>query len=184
MKIYFVTGNKGKFLEVKQIMKKYNIKVQQIKIDKPEIKSDSIKEIAEDAAKKLAQKLGKPIVCEDTGFFLKAFKNFPGAHPKFVYDGIGLKGIFKLLEGKKRDAYFMTVAAYCTPSGKPKSFSGIFHGKVSKSISKKASLPGLPYDKMFMPKGYKKTWAEIPEAKLKGNHRKQAFEKLARFLKK
>ncbi|MCK4589874.1 MAG: non-canonical purine NTP pyrophosphatase [Nanoarchaeota archaeon] len=180
--IYFVTGNQGKFIEVKQIMSQFNIKVKQIKIDKPEIKSNSIKEIAEDAAKNLAKKLKKPIVCEDTGFFLKAYHNFPGAHPKFIYDAIGLKGLYTLLKNKNRNAYFMTVAAYCTPSGKPKSFSGIFHGQVSKSISKKAALPGLPYDKIFIPQGYSKTWAELPEAKNKGNHRKQAFEKLARYL--
>ena len=184
MKIYFVTGNKGKYLEVKEVMKEFGIKVEQIKIDKPEIKSDSIKEIAMDAAEKLAKKVGKTIVCEDTGFFLEAFKNFPGAHPHFIYNAIGLEGIFKLLKGKKRGAYFMTVAAYCKPGGKAKCFEGIFEGKVTKMISRKKTLPGLPYDKIFIPKGYKKPWAEIMHVKKKDSHRLRAFRKLAKFLKK
>ena len=47
MKIFFVTGNKGKFMEVQEIMKEQGIEVEQIEIDKPEIKSDSIKEIVQ-----------------------------------------------------------------------------------------------------------------------------------------
>lgn len=181
--IYFVTGNQGKYQEVKQIMKPFGIQVEQIKINKPEIKSDSIKEIAEDAAQKLSQQLKKTIVCEDTGFFLQAFKNFPGAHPKFVYEAIGFDGIFKLLENKERAAYFMTVAAYCEPGQKAQTFEGKFNGQVADYIAKEDSHVQLPYDKIFIPHGYSQTWAEIPEAKLKDNHRKQAFEKLAHFLK-
>ncbi|MFC1801213.1 non-canonical purine NTP pyrophosphatase [Nanoarchaeota archaeon] len=184
MKIFFVTGNKGKFMEVKEIMDGQEIEVEQIEIDKPEMKSDSIKEIAKDAAEKLANQLGKTIVVEDTGFFLKAFNNFPGAHPKFVYDGIGLEGIFKLLEGKDRSAYFKTVAAYSEPGKEAVCFEGVFEGRVADNISDVDSLPGLPYDKMFIPANGDKPWSEIPEAKKEGNHRKEAFEKLAKFLKK
>ena len=181
--IYFVTGNQGKFQEVRKIMEPFNIQVEQIKIDKPEIKSDSIKEIAQDAAQNLAKQLNKTIVCEDTGFYLKAYKNFPGVHPKFIYDAIGLTGIFKLLENKNRQAYFMTVAAYCEPGQKAKIFEGIFQGQVADYIAEKDSHKQLPYDKIFIPGGYSQTWAELPEAKLKDNHRKQAFEKLAQYLK-
>lgn len=184
MKVYFVTGNQGKFIEVSEIMKAKGIEVEQIKMDKPEIKSDSIREIAADAAEKLAQKLGKPIVCEDTGFFLEAFNNFPGAHPKFVYDAIGLEGIFKLLEGKGRKAYFMTAAAYCGPGKKAEIFEGILKGRVAEKISEEKALPGLPYDRIFVPENGEKPWSETPEIKKKSNHRKEAFEKLADFLKK
>jgi len=184
MKVYFVTGNQGKFIEVSEIMNAKGIGVEQINMDKPEMKSDSIKGIAKDAAEKLAGQLGKPIVCEDTGFFLEAFNNFPGAHPKFVFDAIGLEGIFKLLGGKKRGAYFMTATAYCEPGKKARIFEGILKGRVAERISEKKSLPGLPYDRIFIPEKGDRPWSETPEIKKKANHRKEAFGKLAEFLKK
>ena len=48
MKLYFVTGNIGKYQEVKEIMKDYGINVSHIKIDKPEKDNPDIKEIDND----------------------------------------------------------------------------------------------------------------------------------------
>jgi len=184
MKIYFVTGNKGKYLEVKEVMNQYNIKVEHLDIDKPEIKAETIEEIAKDAAEKLAKKLKKTIVCEDTGLFFKAYHNFPGPHPKFVYEAIGFEGIFKLLEGKTREAYFMTVAAYCEPGKKAKTFEGMVEGTIAERITKKIFHVQLPYDQIFIPKGYDKPWAEIIEIKKGDSHRVRAFKKLAEWLSK
>lgn len=179
MKIYFVTGNPGKFNEVKECLEEIGVEVEQIKIDKPEIKSDDIVEIAEDAAKKLASELNKAIVVDDTGVFFETYENFPGAHPKFVINSIGYEGIFRLLEGKNRSAYFMTAAAYADPEGNVKSFTGKQMGRISEEI-KGNHIKGFPYDSIFVPEGHETCLAEMKEKK--ASHRTTAFLKLAKWL--
>jgi len=181
-KVSFVTGNKGKAEEVKEILSKCDVEVEHIDIGKPEIDSDDLREIATYAAKKLAKELQKIVVIEDTGLYFKAFNNFPGTRPKFVVNGIGLKGILKLLKGEERGAYFMTVAAIGWPDGRVKLFEGKVEGKISEEI-KGESPEGLPYDSILIPEGHEKTFAEIPEVKKDISHRKSAFEKLGEWLK-
>lgn len=183
MKFYFVSGNAGKYIEVKDILAKHNIEVEHIKISKPEIDADKIEDIAVNSAEELAKKLDKTIIVEDTGFFLNAFENFPGSHAKFVISQIGIYGIFKLLEGKSRDAYFKCCAAYCEPGQKARVFTGIIDGQVSEDTAKLESHPQLPYDSIFIPEGCSKPWADIIEEKANDSHRLKAFNKLAEWLK-
>ncbi len=183
IKIYFVTGNKGKFSEIKDILAKYDVEAEHIDKDKPEIDSEDLKEIATYAAKKLAKELGKTVVIEDTGLYFKAFNNFPGTRPKFVYKGIGLKGILKLLEGENREAYFMTIAAIGWPDGKVKLFEGKTEGRIAEEIKGK-SHEQLPYDSIFIPEGYDKVFAEIMDVKRQVSHRVKAFEKVGEYLSK
>ena len=117
MKISLVTTNKGKFEEIAALFKEYDIEVEWINKKYDEDNEDAIEDTAKKAAKKLANELGKPIVLEDTGLFFEAYDGFPGQSPKFVFKTLGYKGIFKLLDGESRKAYFKTAAAYCEPGG-------------------------------------------------------------------
>jgi len=181
MNISFVTGNKGKYEEVREILGIYKIEVEHINQGKPEIDSDNIKEIATYSAQTLAKQLQKIIVIEDTGLYFHAFNNFPGTRPKFVYKGIGLEGCLKLLKGLDREAHFVTVAAIGWPNGKVELFEGTTQGKICEEINGK-SHPQLPFDSIFIPKGYDKTFAEILTVKKKLSHRRKAFEKLGEHL--
>lgn len=182
MKISFVTQNKYKYNEVKEILAKFNIEVEQISVEKPE-QGKTIEEIAKNAAEILSKKLNKTVVVEDTGVFFLAYDNFPATKPKEVFEEIGFKGLLDKLKGKKRDAQFKTVAAYCEPNKKAKLFVGFVNGKISEEVRLK-DKDVMPYEKIFIPEGYDKVWAEIPDIKKKISHRVQAFEKLGEFLKK
>ncbi|MBD3310660.1 non-canonical purine NTP pyrophosphatase [Candidatus Woesearchaeota archaeon] len=183
MKIYLVTGNRHKFREIKELMDRNRIEIEQIDLDKPEEKSDDIKEIAETAAKRLADEFKKPVMVDDTGIYFTAWNNFPGPHPKFVWNSLGYEGMLKLLEGKERAAYFMTVAAYCEPGKEPVSFEGRCKGRIIDEIRCK-DKDVQPYERIFVPEGYDKVWAEIPEIKAGLSHRVSAFQQLADHLKK
>ena len=98
MKLYFVTGNKHKFNEVKRISEKFNIDLEQFKGKKLEPKDLSVKEVAELNAKKFYKELKQPIIVDDTGIFFEAYPKFPGNHPKLMYNLLGFKGLLKLLE--------------------------------------------------------------------------------------
>jgi len=183
MKINFVTGNLGKYEEVKELMEKRGIAVEHINISKPEIDSNDVKEVAEYAAKKLANKLNKTVVVEDTGFYLDAYKNFPGTNSKSVFNGIGFEGFMRLLDGKTREAAFRIIVSYCKPGKKPVYFEGKINGTITTEVFE-GGHDSLPYDQIFIPQGNDKTYSQDPDFKNKTCHRVTAFGKLADYLEK
>lgn len=181
-KIYFATGNKHKFAEVKKVFDEAGIEIEQLDVEKPEIRSDKVEDIAEYAAEKLANETGKTLFVDDTGIYFKAYPGFPGPYPKFVADTIGYDGIFRLLEGKDRSVYFKTVAAFCEPGKEVVLFDGVMDGTIINEVRCK-DKDVMPYERIFAPEGYDKVWAEIPEVKKNISHRVKAFKKLAEWLK-
>ena len=182
--IIFITTNKHKVEEISFALKDFDIKVKQLKFEYEENKEDTMEEVSEKAVKFLAKKLKKEIIVEDTGLFFESYNNFPGALPKFVINGIGFDGVFRLLKGKNRKAYFKTVIGYCKPKGTPKLFSGEMHGKITtKVIEGRKKI--MPYDHIFIPEGYKKVIAEMSlEEKNSFSQRGKATKKLGKFLNK
>lgn len=184
MKVAFVTTNKHKFREVQDILKAYPIELEHLDMEYEENHDSSLDEIARDAAKKLANELQKPIVLEDTGLFFEAYHNFPGALPKFVMNSIGYKGIFKLLAGESRNAYFETVAAFCDPGQEPVLFEGIMRGEITEEVHNEEKEE-MPYDKIFIPEGKTTTISDMTlEEKNSFSQRAQAFRKFGEYFVK
>ena len=184
MRIYFVTTNKHKFQEVKDVLKDYPIELEHLNLDYEESREEDMAEIAKKASKKLADILKKPIVLEDTGLFFEAYNNFPGALPKFVITSIGFKGIFKLLERESRKAHFKTVAAFCKPGKEPVLFEGIMKGEITKKVHN-PEKDEMPYDKIFIPEGKTKTISDMTlQEKNTFSQRAQAFRKFGEYIKK
>ena len=152
MKIAFITTNKHKFEEVQALLKDYDIELIHEELEYDENHDHGIEEIAKNAAKKLADELGRPVILEDTGLFFEAYEGFPGPLPKFIIQTLNFKGIFKLLKGENRNAYFKTVAAFCEPKKDPILFEGIMNGKITEEIHNEEK-DSMPYDKIFIPDG-------------------------------
>ena len=180
--VYFVTGNSGKFREARNVLKKYDVKLKQIKYSKPEDKKLSTEKIAENAARILVKKFKKSIIAEDTGIFFEAYKDFPGRNSKVIFNKLGLNGILKKLENKTRKAYFKTAIGYA--NGKRiRVFVGYCKGTIAENPRGKLE-ENLPYDTIFIPKGYSKVFAEIMKTKQKISSRVRAFDKLGEYLSK
>ncbi|MBW2989804.1 RdgB/HAM1 family non-canonical purine NTP pyrophosphatase [Candidatus Woesearchaeota archaeon] len=181
MKIYFVTCNKGKVREFKQILEP-GIQVEQAAIDYPELRSDDPEEIAKLAAKQLADKLDKPVVVEDSGLFIKSLNGFPGTNSAYIHKRIGLKGILKLMKDvKDRECMYVSAVAYCNPKEKPMSFLGTEKGKIAE---KERGSFGFGHDPVFIPFGSRKTYGEIKNCEEAKRFRRKAVLKLVDFLKK
>jgi XTP/dITP diphosphohydrolase len=186
MKIAFVTTNRSKFEEVQSLFKDYGIEVEWINRKYEEDNEDTIEETAKKASRKLADDLNIPIVLEDTGLFFEAYDGFPGQSPKFVFKTLGYRGIFKLLGGEIRKAYFQTSAAYCEPNNEPILFNGIMRGEITTEIynDDNREFDFMPYDRIFIPEGEKETISDMAmEKKNTLSQRSKAFRKLAEFLK-
>ncbi len=182
-KLVFITTNKHKFAQVDLVLKEYEIELEQVVIDYPEDKEKEMKEISLEAAKNLAEKLNRPVIVEDTGLYFTAYNNFPGAQPKFVFNSLGFRGIFKLLEGESRKAFFKTVIGYCEPGKEPLSFEGEMRGR----IIDKVVLPekdAMPYEHIFVADGYSEAFVEMDiELKNSFSQRGKATRLLGEYLK-
>ena len=181
MIINFVTTNKGKVREFKQILEPDH-KVKQLVIDYPELRSDDPEEIACLAAKQLADKLKKIIVVEDSGLFIPSLNDFPGTCSAYIHKRIGLEGILKLMKGiKNRTCYYKSAVGYCEPGKKPVSFLGAEKGKVADKIK---GTHGFGHDPIFIPEGSTKTYGEMGNVKEVKKFRRRAVLKLVEYLGK
>lgn len=178
--ITFVTTNKEKITDISKMLgEKYRLKFNK-DIDLTEIQTLSVEEVVEHKAKQAFKLLKTPVVVSDSGLEIEALNKFPGALVKYANETIGQEGIIKLLDDKKnRFASFVAAIAYCATADK-------VHIFVEKDIGEIATEPrgdGWHFDKIFIPEGETKTWAEIGRLnKNKESAFRRALEKLAQFL--
>jgi XTP/dITP diphosphohydrolase len=181
-KLYFVTQNKHKVAEVGEVLKEFDVEIEQIPMDYFEDTDDTTQEIALKAAKELANKLNKTLIVEDTGIFFKVYNNFPGVITKRIFQAIGYEGLLKLLEGKNREAYFLVVIGYCEPGKEPVLFEGRLEGSMLEEIQG-MDKDVLAYERFFKPVGYDEPMCFMSrEEKNKISHRAIAARKLGEFL--
>ena len=179
--IHFVTKNKHKAQEVKEILAKFKIEIKQLEIEKIEPKDFSVEQVAKTAAETIANETKLPIVLEDTGIYFEAYNNFPGPLPKFIHEGIGFDGIFRLLKDKNRNAYFKTITAYCEPGKEAVLFEGKMKGKITEEIINK-DKDVMVYEKIFIPANYDITLSDMSrEEKNNISHRFLAFKKFGEW---
>jgi XTP/dITP diphosphohydrolase len=164
-KIYFVTTNKGKMTTFSKTMSKYRINVIQIPLETPEPRSDDVAEIAKSKVLYAFEKIGKPCVALDAGFYIDSLNGFPKAFVNFALSTIGVEGILKLLNGKKRECEFRHCLAYMDNTlRKPMLFQSNVRGSLTRS--KKGELKSFNWSalsQIFIPKSASKTLAQMSE---------------------
>lgn len=180
--VFFATSNKGKVEEVSRTLLSYGIKAIQAEMELHELQGLYLEKVAEKKAVDASSILQKPVMVDDTGFYLNAYPNFPGVNARFFSSTASTKGLRKLLEGEERGAFFKTIAAYCAPGEKPELFEGICKGEVVESPV--MGKPPFPYDCVFVPDGEKRTFLELGKDKDKYSQRTRAFQKLGEWLSK
>jgi len=171
-----VTTSKDKLVEINQIL---GTNHQVSKIDIPEIQSLDLDEVVTQKAMDAFKKIKRPVLVEDISFEIKALNGLPGPFIKFFLKTLGTEGTVKLVTKNKTDT--IVTAAVAIYDGKK---LNLFKGKVDGTLSKKdRGTGGFGFDKVFIPKGYKKTFAEMPlSLKNKISHRGKALSKVKKFL--
>jgi len=177
MEICFVTSNENKLREFEEILG-FNLK--QIELDLDEIQAVEVEKVVEHKTKQAFERIKKPVITEDTGLYFEAWNGLPGALIKWFDKTIGYANLCELL-GKNRKAKAQTIVGYF--DGKNyRSFIGEISGKIA---SRPKGNAGFGWDIIFIPDGYKKTFAEMrPEEKNKISMRKIALEKFKEFLRR
>ncbi len=185
-KLYFATGNKYKLKEAQEIL---NIEVEPVNLDIDEIQEIDIDKVVRKKALESYLRFNQPVFVEDTGLFFNALNGFPGALIKWLMISIGTNGslengsnninIINLLRDfEDKTAYAKTSVGFAFSDNIEDIIveSGLVNGRIPE---KNKGKRGFGWDDMFIPNGYKKTFAELGMVvKNKISMRKEALKKL------
>lgn len=157
--IYFITTNEYKFKRFTESANLTGYDVQQLKEETPEIQAANNRQVAEYSAKWAADKFQLPVLKEDVGIYITAYKGFPGPYLSQVEKQLETEGFLRLLANvEDRTAYWEYAIAYCEPDREPVSFYTQHEGSYATEAHGQS---GWDTDKLFIPEGQSKTVSEL-----------------------
>ncbi|MGL4757741.1 MAG: RdgB/HAM1 family non-canonical purine NTP pyrophosphatase [Patescibacteria group bacterium] len=171
--IIFVTGNKNKKQEIIEIL---GGNIEFIDIDLVEIQELDIKMVLEAKAIEGYNKIGKPVIVEDTSLIINDWNGLPGPLIKWFMKSVGNKGILKMIKNfENREAIAITYLAWYDGL-QVKLVEGSIKGTISEE---EKGENGFGWDAIFIPNGSKKTFAQMnSEEKNQFSMRKLALSNL------
>lgn len=191
-KLYFITGNKNKFSEIKAILPN----VEQLEIDLDEIQETDAHKIIEHKMKEALKHHNGQFIIEDTSLYIKSLNDLPGPLIKWFMQKLEAEGIWRISDTNKLDkekieqlgenlkentAEAKTIIGYA----EDKENIHFFEGSIKGHIVKPTGETNFGWDPIFKPVGYDKTFQQMTkEEKNKISMRRMAVEKLKEFLSK
>ena len=186
------TNNQGKYKEISDLLpsniKKHSPK--ELNILSPEETGKTFKENSFIKASYFSKKTNKICLSDDSGLEVDLLKGKPGiyssrwAGEKNNFD-LAIEKVFREMRNitknwqNQNKARFICNMTLYWPDGQSFSSEGYIEGKISDI---KKGKNGFGYDPIFIPNGYKKTFAEMePKLKMSIDHRFNAFFKLKKF---
>lgn len=176
MSLYFITGNKGKFDELKALIPQ----IEQLDIDLPELQEIDSQKIIEAKLQEALKHQSGEFIVEDTSLYLDGLKGLPGPLAKWFLKTVGNEGLYQMATASgNMKATAKTIIGYAK-SGTEITF---FEGVASGTIVAPRGDQGFGWDPVFQPDGFDKTLAEMTlDEKNKISTRKIAAAKLQESL--
>ena len=183
-KILVGTHNKGKFIEISDLLPKKIKKVSPVDlgIKSPIENGKTFEDNSEIKAEFFCKNSNLVTLSDDSGLEVDALNGEPGILSSRFAEDLGgfqnamkeiLEKIKKINKGSK--AQFISSLTIQWPNGKKITEKGIIKGSLTDMRGKN----GFGYDPIFVPEGYSKTFAEMNyKEKLKIDHRQIAYKKL------
>jgi len=175
-KILIGTHNKGKIKEISYLLNKKIKKISplQLNIKSPKETGKSFKSNAELKAKYFFQKSKITTISDDSGLCINCLGDKPGIYSARwakKYGGFknAMKKILLLVENKNRGKkkqntkakFICSLTLWVGPKRKITT-TGVMYGNISNKVLGKN---GFGYDPIFIPKGYKLTFAQMEKKK-------------------
>lgn len=186
--LIFVTNNPHKLKEIKEIIgDRFNVlSLADIGCNEEIVEdADTIPGNASLKSWYVFNKYGKDCFADDTGLEIEALDGRPGVKSaRYAGDDCNaennIRKILKELEGSSnRKARFRTVISLIK-GGEEVLFEGTVEGMI---LEEKRGNDGFGYDPVFLPEGYKESFAEMQaQGKNKISHRGRATQKLIAYL--
>ncbi|UCD19501.1 MAG: RdgB/HAM1 family non-canonical purine NTP pyrophosphatase [candidate division WOR-3 bacterium] len=183
--IILATRNENKVIEIKEIigdLVSIGTPDRSLQIDIPECGRSLVENSCAKAI--FAYRLhGIPTLADDSGLFVDALEGEPGIYSA-RYGRNDEERIARLLhelgDAHDRRAAFRVAFVYCYEHGKYEVFEGVCKGEIAHEPK---GVSGFGYDPIFIPRGYKKTFAQLgPATKNRISHRARALQKFRKYL--
>lgn len=153
-KIAFITGNQSK----SDYLAKYlGFQVKHHKLDLDEVQSLDLKKIVTHKVKQAYAITHSPVLVEDVALEFTAWGRLPGPFIRFFADELKFEKICSLLDGQDRATTARCVFGFFDGQNL-KLFEGSMRGVISTTPR---GENGFGWDKIFIPKGYSITRAEM-----------------------
>jgi len=176
--VAFVTTNRGKLREAREILKPYGVRVKWLRRSLPEPQADDLAEVARSKAVAVRGVRGYVLV-EDSGLFVPSLQGFPGVYSAHFLRIWGFPPLLELLRRRRRAALFRSVAVL-RRGRSCRTFVGEVHGSIARRA---AGTNGFGYDPIFVPDGYRRTFGDLPPSvKDAVSHRARAMRQVGEFL--
>lgn len=190
--VFFASSNHGKVLEVRSILREVMPTLHVYSLQDFPDWSQQVEESGQtyhDNALLKARAYQDnprhlPVIADDSGLEVAALPGLLGIHSQRWYQGKELTKAQALLQKLKgvqdRSMVFHTTFCYLAPSQPPQFFEGDLPGSAALEL---AGGDGFDYDPIFVPQGFKQTYAELGETtKNRISQRRAALESLAIYL--
>jgi inosine triphosphate pyrophosphatase len=178
--IRFITGNKNKLREAREILTGFE--VEGLDIDLPEIQSLDPKEVIRAKLDEARRRRKGALMVEDTSLTLDCMNGLPGPLIKWFLQARGLGWLCTIAwaEGVF-GATARTVIGYVDDGGT----TSFFEGEVRGRIVRPRGETKFGWDPIFEPDGMRQTFAEMsPSAKNAISMRRMALEELKAHLER
>ncbi len=176
MKLFYITGNEGKFKETKLIVPE----IEQLNIDLPEIQEVDPKKIIEAKLVEAQRHQSGNFIVDDASLYLDAIPGLPGPLIRWFMKTIGNDGLFQIA---KRFGNFSAKAVVIVGYLNSTRDIQYFEGEIPGQIVEPRGANGFGWDTIFQPDGYTETFAEMSiEEKNRISHRRLALNKLREYL--
>ena len=184
----YLTSNPDKMREAKEFFEKkcgFEVEILNPDFEPVEIQASTCAEVVAYTVKDAAERLGKPVVKSDAGFYADALGGLPGPYSKYFDRQIGAQKFLDFLKDEKnRGAKIEHCWAYCEPGKEPKVFIGGSKGSIALEESGESSRW---VDKFFIPDGETRTISAIRDENYEkanrywGNAKQQLLEYLLKI---
>lgn len=179
LKIRFISDNPFQIQEARTILAQSKIEVIPINLKIAELQTEDSARLIKDKAIRAFQKIGRPLFVEHTGIYVNYLNQLPGGLTEIFWQKLEADKFTELFGNTADTSLFAkTVIGYIDG----KKFY-VFEGQIAGSIAKEPRGDrDFQWDCIFVPEGYKKTFAEMGEKKNEISMRKIALDKLSKFL--
>lgn len=155
MALFFITGNAGKFREIKAILPQ----VEQLDIDLDEIQSLDPQKVIEHKLAQAAAVHDGEFLVEDTSVIYNCLGGLPGTFNKWFMQELGVAGLADLV-GRYYDhsAVARATIGYRDSQGEDHYFVGEVMGSI---VPPRGTVETFGWNPIFEPKGETRTFAEM-----------------------
>jgi Xanthosine triphosphate pyrophosphatase len=189
-KIVYVTGNYGKYINVKNHFEEKGIDIDYFTCDIEELDINDIELISKDKAKKAYEKLGKPCFVGDSGFYIEGYPgnpDYPGAFVKRSGISTDIENLLKIMNDvENRNCRFIDCLTFYDGIAFF-SFLGVSRGTLSTTVRGNDKVEAKSnLWRVFIPNNCTKTLAEMTEEEFKDRNddRTSATEQFIEWYKR